>query len=47
MVGGEHSSKELFEQLVNSNSEHLHMNPRQYLISLPARDQSRLGGVMR
>ncbi len=23
-VGGEHSSKELFEQLVNSYSEHLH-----------------------
>ncbi len=27
-VGGKHSSKELFEQLVNSYSEHLHMNPR-------------------
>jgi hypothetical protein len=26
-VGGEHSSKELFEQRVNSYSEHLHMSP--------------------
>ncbi len=30
MVGGEHSRKELFEQLVNSYSEHLHMILRQY-----------------
>ncbi len=29
MVGGEHSRKEPFEQLVNSYSEHLHMSPRQ------------------
>jgi hypothetical protein len=29
-VGGEHSRKEPFEQLVNSYSEHLHMSPRQY-----------------
>ncbi len=28
-VGGEHSSKELFEQLINSYSKHLNMNPRQ------------------
>jgi hypothetical protein len=29
--GGEHSSKELFEQLIHSYSEHLHMSLRQYL----------------
>jgi hypothetical protein len=28
--GGEHSSKELFEQRINSYSEHLHMSPRQH-----------------
>jgi hypothetical protein len=28
LVGGEHSKKELFEQLVNSYSEHLHMSER-------------------
>jgi hypothetical protein len=28
-VGGQHSSKELFEQRVNSYSEHLHMSPWQ------------------
>ncbi len=27
-VGGEHSNKELFEQSINSYSEHLHMSPR-------------------
>ncbi len=27
-VGGEHSRKEPFEQLVNSYLEHLHMRPR-------------------
>ncbi len=27
-LGGEHSSKELFEQYVNSHSEHLHMSAR-------------------
>jgi len=34
-VGGEHSRKEPFEQLVNDYSEHLHMSPRQinYLCS--------------
>jgi hypothetical protein len=26
MVGGEHYRKELFEQLVNSYSQHLHMS---------------------
>jgi hypothetical protein len=31
-VGGEHSSKELFEQHVNRYSKHLHMSPRQYYI---------------
>jgi hypothetical protein len=29
-VGGKHSRKEQFEQLVNSYSEHLHMSRRQY-----------------
>jgi hypothetical protein len=29
MVGGEHSRKEPFEQLVNSYLEHLHMSVRQ------------------
>jgi hypothetical protein len=28
-VGAKHSIKELFEQLVNSYSEHLHMSPQQ------------------
>ncbi len=28
VVGGEHSIKEPFEQLVNSNSEHLHRSTR-------------------
>jgi hypothetical protein len=28
VVGGEHSRKEPFEQLVNSYSEHLHMSAR-------------------
>ncbi len=27
-MGGEHSSKELFEQLINSYLEHLHLSPR-------------------
>jgi hypothetical protein len=29
-VGGRRSSKELFEQRINSYSGHLHMSPRQY-----------------
>jgi hypothetical protein len=28
-MGGKHSRKEPFEQLVNSSSEHLHMSPQQ------------------
>ncbi len=35
---GEHSSKELFEQRINSYSEHLHMSPRttiQLFVFLP------------
>jgi len=32
--GGEHSSKTLFEQCINSYSEHIHMSPRQYLTTL-------------
>ncbi len=29
MMGGEHSSKELFEQRINNYSEHLHVSPPQ------------------
>jgi hypothetical protein len=33
LLGGEASTlKELFEPCINSYSEHLHMNPRQYLL---------------
>jgi hypothetical protein len=30
-MGGEHSSKELFEHCINSYLEHLHMSPHQVL----------------
>ncbi len=33
VVGGEHSGKELFEQHINSYSEHLHMSPLQCYIN--------------
>ncbi len=33
VVGGKHSGKELFEQLINSYSEYLHMSPRQCYIN--------------